>query len=99
MGLLGSVTVVTGSNRTHHEPPRTGTRSLFPEGSYTVLYRLTIHLHWRVLIVVVAAVAAAAALAAQALAANHSPSAPHTTDAPQRRLGDWAGPAERAAAG
>ena len=72
MGSLGSVTVVTGSNRTHHEPPRTGTRSLFPEGSYTVLYRLTIHLQLRVLIVVVTAVATAAGLAAPALAANHT---------------------------
>ena len=34
MGLLGSVTVVTGSNRTHHAPPRTGIHQQFLEGSY-----------------------------------------------------------------
>ena len=37
-----------------------------------MLYRLTMHLRWRVLIVVVAAVAAATALVGQASAANHS---------------------------
>ena len=37
-----------------------------------MLYRLTMHLRWRVLIVAVAAVAAATALVGQASAANHS---------------------------
>ena len=37
-----------------------------------MLYRLTMHLRWRVLIVAVAAVAAAIALVGQASAANHS---------------------------
>ena len=37
-----------------------------------MLYRLTIHLRWRVLIVAVAAVAAATVLVGQAFAANHS---------------------------
>ena len=72
MGLLGSVTVVTGSNRTHHEPPRTGTHHHPQKGVTNMLYRLTIRLRWRVLIVAVAAVAAATALPAQASAANHT---------------------------
>ena len=37
-----------------------------------MLYRLTMHLRWRVLIVAVAAVALATALAGQAAAANHT---------------------------
>ena len=62
-----------------------------------MFYRLTMHLRWRVLIVVVAAVAAATALVGQASAANHSPQ-PHrafatcaqmTPAQPARRPG-WA---------
>ncbi len=72
MDLQDSVTVVTGSNRSHHEPPRTGNSSPSLEGGHKHVIEWTMHLRWRVLIVAVAAVAAATALAGQASAANRS---------------------------
>ena len=73
-----------------------------------MLYRWTMLLRWRVLIVVVAAVAAATALAGQASAANHTHRhrAHHnhrgvrharSNDTRQHRIGHRAGAAERPA--